>query len=151
MRYRALWQPARQARTRRLGNRCRLPVIGLLRVERLSASPRPFGPRLLCAPMEEEVGDRHQAADDHHPGDVDRWFPGGLAVLEDESTHRSGAHAEAPRFEGHQPGRDSVQGRRRCRMRRQSSMVSGRASESVSQGRCPRGRRECLRERLWRL
>ena len=43
--------------------------------------------------------------------------------------------AEAPRFEGHQPGRDSVQGRRRCRMRRQSSMVSGRASESVSQGR----------------
>ena len=41
----------------------------------------------------------------------------------------------APRFEGHQPGRDSVQGRRRCRMRRQSSMVSGRASESVSQGR----------------
>ena len=41
--------------------------------------------------------------------------------------------AEAPRFEGHQPGRDSVQGRRRCRMRRQSSMVSGRASESVSQ------------------
>ena len=42
---------------------------------------------------------------------------------------------EAPRFEGHQPGRDSVQGRRRCRMRRQSSMVSGRASESVSQGR----------------
>ena len=25
---------------------------------------------------------------------------------------------EAPRFEGHQPGRDSVQGRRRCRMRR---------------------------------
>ena len=45
------------------------------------------------------------------------------------------ADAEAPRFEGHQPGRDSVQGRRRCRMRRQSSMVSGRASESVSQGR----------------
>ena len=43
--------------------------------------------------------------------------------------------SEAPRFEGHQPGRDSVQGRRRCRMRRQSSMVSGRASESVSQGR----------------
>ena len=43
--------------------------------------------------------------------------------------------AEAPRFEGHQPGRDSVQGRRLCRMRRQSSMVSGRASESVSQGR----------------
>ena len=41
---------------------------------------------------------------------------------------------EAPRFEGHQPGRDSVQGRRRCRMRRQSSMVSGRASESVSSG-----------------
>ena len=37
--------------------------------------------------------------------------------------------------EGEQPGRDSVQGRRRCRMRRQSSMVSGRASESVSQGR----------------
>ena len=43
--------------------------------------------------------------------------------------------AEAPRFEGHQPGRDSIQGRRRCRMRRQSSMVSGHASESVSQGR----------------
>ena len=42
---------------------------------------------------------------------------------------------QAPRFEGHQPGRDSVQGRRRCRIRRQSSMVSGRASESVSQGR----------------
>ena len=59
----------------------------------------------------------------------------GWPVPDDSRTGYVIYRPEAPRFEGHQPGRDSVQGRRRCRMRRQSSMVSGRASESVSQGR----------------
>ena len=59
----------------------------------------------------------------------------------------------APRFEGHQPGRDSVQGRRRCRLRRQSSMVSGRACDPGGQGnRCgaPVGGEVAEQDRLGR-
>ena len=57
--------------------------------------------------------------------------------------------AEAPRFEGHQPGRDSVQGRRRCRMRRRPtskpqprgsrrSLAPVRSRHHRSQSRCQR-------------
>jgi hypothetical protein len=77
-----------------LGNRS-----GTISSCELSTSPRFSlrrpGPRFLYAPTEEEVGERNQAADDHYPRDVDRWFPADRAVLHDECTHRSGTHAEA--------------------------------------------------------